>query len=266
MSVADVPLGPITSRCASHPEEAASGTCTRCGTFHCEQCRRVIFHKPYCGTCAQRPDINYLELFRLKLWGKRDAWAWKMALYGAGLAGYAGLMGVSGEYVPALLTGACAGLCVAFFLGVPWSRLALILTPLSFLGVCLALEQYPTLIPLGLIFLFALFAYGDTRSRLFFRQEVPEPRLQRLWHQRENNPLARHAASFGLGGLFFPPFAPVAVVLGVMALWRVNPDAMPPVGRKGQSITAIVLGLVTMGAWLVSLWPLLSEQIYSRLK
>jgi len=51
-----------------------------------------------------------------------------------------------------------------------------------------------------------------------------------------------------------------------MALWRVNPDAMPPVGRKGQSITAIVLGIVTMGAWLVFLWPLLSGLIYSRLK
>jgi hypothetical protein len=259
MSVADVPLGPITSRCATHPEEAATGTCTRCGSFHCEQCRRFILGRPYCATCAQRPDINYLELFRLKLWGQRDSWAWTIGLYGLGLAVFAGLMAVNGQYVPALAAGACAGASVAFFLGVPWSRLALILTPLGFAVVCGVLSHFPALIPLVLLFLFALSAYGNTRSQLFFRREVPVPRLQRLWHQREDNPLAGHAVSFGLGGLFFPLFAPLAIVLGVTALRRVNPDAMPPIGRKGQAMAAIVLGVVTMGAWLVFLWPMVAE-------
>jgi len=261
MSVADVPLGPITSRCATHPEEAASGTCARCGTFHCEQCGRYILGKVYCGTCAQRPDVNYLELFRLRMWGWRDSWTWTIGFYGVGLAVYAGLGAVNGQYVPALATAACAGVCVAFFLGVAWSRLALILTPLGFAAVCLALGHHPTLIPLLLIFLCALLVYGNTRNRLFFRQEVPVPRLKRLWHQREDNPLARHAMNFGLGGLFLPLFAPVAIVLGVAALRRVNPGAMPPVGRKGQSIAAIVLGFVTTGLWLVFLWPVLIELI-----
>jgi cytochrome c oxidase subunit IV len=261
MSVADVPLGPIVARCATHPEEAASGTCTRCGTFYCEQCRQDILGTVYCGTCAQRPDINYLELFRLKLWGRRDSWAWTIGFCGVGLAGYAGVMAVNGLYVPGLATAACAGVCVAFFLGMAWSRLALILAPLGFAAVCVVLGHAPTLIPLGLLFLAALAVYGNTRNQLFFRQEVPVPRLQRLWHLLEDNRLARHAMSFGLGGLFLPLFALVAIVLGVAALRRVNPDVMPPVGRKGQSIAAIVLGLVMTGVWLVVLWPVLSRLI-----
>ena len=265
MSVGDVPLGPLPARCATHPDEAATGTCTRCGTFYCARCQRFILDTLYCATCAQRPDINYLEVFRQKLWGRRDRWTWSIGFYGAGLAGYAWMMGVNKLYVPALATATCAVLCALFFLGVPWARLALILSPLGFAALLLALGHPPTLIPLGLIFLSALSVYGNTRNRLFFRQAVPVPRLQQLWHQRENNPLARHAMSFAIAGLILPLFAPVAIVLGVAALRRVNPDAMPPVGRKGQAITAMVLGTVTMGAWLVLLWPLLSERIYSRL-
>jgi hypothetical protein len=265
MSVADVPLGPITSRCAAHPEEAASGTCSRCGTFFCAACQRLIFDKDdkakaYCAECARRPDINYLELFRLKLWGRRDAWAWVIGLYGLGLTVFAGVMLVNRQYVPALATGACAGVCMAFFLGVPWARQALILTPPGVGAVGGALGYFSALAlpPLFLIFFAALFAYVSPRSQLFFRQEVSVPQLHRLWHQREDNPLARHAMSFALGGLFLPLFAPVAIVLGVEALRRVNPDAMPPVGRRGQSLAAVVLGFVITGTWLMFLWPLLA--------
>lgn len=257
MSVADVPLGPLAPRCATHPEQAATGTCARCGTFFCAACTRLIFDKAYCTACAERPDINYLERFRLKFWGRRDSWAWTLGSCGLGLAVLAVVMLGNREYPSALAFGASAAVCLAFFLGVPWARPALIGVPLLSALVCGQLGLYPVAAPLALLFLTALAVYGNTRSQLFFRCQVPVYKLQALWHLRENNPLARNALSFGVGGLLLPLMAPVAIVLGVLALRRVNPHSVPPIGRKGQAIAAIVLGVLTVLVWLVALWPVL---------
>ncbi|MFT3711356.1 MAG: hypothetical protein QM817_27300 [Archangium sp.] len=40
----------MTATCATHAV-ASTGTCERCGTFYCEQCRA----ERLCTTCAQRP-------------------------------------------------------------------------------------------------------------------------------------------------------------------------------------------------------------------
>jgi hypothetical protein len=257
MSVADVPLGPLAPRCATHEEQAASGTCARCGTFFCAACTRIIFDKAYCATCAERPDINYLERFRLELWGRRDAWAWTIGVSGLGLGVLAAVMLRDQEYPLALAFGACAGVSGAFFLGLPWARRALIGVPLLFALVCGQLGLYPIAAALAVLFLLALAVHGNTRSQLFFRRQVPAHKLQALWHLRENNPLARHALSYALSGLLLPVMAPVAIVLGALALRRVNPDAVPPIGRKGQAIAALVLGILTVLGWLGVLWPVL---------
>jgi len=258
MSVVDLPLGPITPRCATHPEHAASGTCARCGGFFCAACRQLVLYKVYCASCAQRPDINYLELFRRKLWGKRDSSAWTMGTWGVMLAVFTMAMLVRRQYMSALALGACAGLCVAFFLRMPWARVALISTSLSLCVVSVLLKERPAVGPLALTFIFSLIAYRNTRSQLFFRLEVPIPRLQRLWHLRENNPIARNALSFAAGGLIIPLFAPVAITLGVIGLRRVNPQAMPPVGRRADAIAAIGLGVLAIAGWTRALWPMLS--------
>lgn len=258
MSVADVPLGPIAPRCATHREEAATGTCTRCGGFFCATCRQVLLDKVYCATCAQRPDINYLELFRLRLWGRRDASAWTMGTWGGVLAVIAVAMGVQRQYVSALALAACAGLCGAFFLRRPWARVALIIAPLILGAGCVLLKALPAVGPLVLTLLLALISFGNTRSQLFFQLAVPVPRLQRLWHLRENNPMARNALSFAAGGLIIPLFAPVAIILGVLGLRRVNPQAVPPVGRRADAIGAIVLGVLVIAGWTRALWPVLA--------
>jgi cytochrome c oxidase subunit IV len=259
MSVADVPLGPIAPRCATHPEELASGTCTRCGGFFCAACRQPLLDKAYCAGCAQRPDINYLEVFRLKLWGKRDASAWTMVSWGGVLAVIAVTMGVQRQYAATLVLGACAGLCVAFFLRAAWSRVALILAPVVLGVLSVPLNAIPAVMPLVLTVIFALFAYANTRSQLFFQLQVPVAQLQKLWHLRENNPIARNALSFAAGALIIPLFAPVAIVLGVIGLQRVNPRATPPVGRRADAIGAIVLGVLVIAGWTHALWPLISS-------
>lgn len=39
--------------CAPHGE-ASVGSCTRCGAFICERCRRWMSEKPFCAECLKR--------------------------------------------------------------------------------------------------------------------------------------------------------------------------------------------------------------------
>lgn len=39
--------------CATHPESPADGTCSRCGTFLCERCRRWQVGRMLCLRCHQ---------------------------------------------------------------------------------------------------------------------------------------------------------------------------------------------------------------------
>ncbi len=262
MSAADVPLGPLPPRCAAHREEAAEGTCVRCGSFFCAACARRVLDQDYCAPCAARLDTQHLERLRLKLWGRRDGWAWSVGLVSLVLA----VVAVRGLWEGApvvimLALGACAGAGVAFFLGVRWAREALVGTPLICALVCGLSQSQGTAVLLLLMALTAAPLYFDTRNRLFFRLEVSAASLQRLWHLRENNPLARHALSLGLSALVLPVLAPVALVLGVLALRRVDRDANPPIGRAGQAIAALVLGLAAPLLWSLLLWPSFYERL-----
>jgi hypothetical protein len=260
VSIPDVPLGPITPRCAAHPDEPAGGTCARCGTFFCGQCVQWISGQAWCAPCAARPEINYLEQFRLKLWGRRDGWAWLVGLGSLILAAIALQLLVKGAPPPLVaLLAALAGVGVAFFLGVRWAREALVGAPLLLALLSGLLLSPGAAVLMALLSLCALSVYFDTRNQLFFRREVSPQRLQQLWHLRENNPLARNALNFGVGALFVPVFAPLAILLGVLALRRVDPHAVPPIGRKGQAIAALVLGTGVVGVWAVVLWPLLRK-------
>jgi hypothetical protein len=247
----DPPLGPLSPRCATHPQEAASGTCSRCGTFVCAGCVREISGKPWCAACAARPEINYLERFRLKLWGRRDGSAWVAGAVSLALAAttVVALRGRRTPWLIVLATGACSAASLAFFLRGKGSREALIGTSLSCAVACWVsgLEGMAFISLIG--FCASVLISFDTRNRLFFQQPVSPERLQRLWHVRENNPRARDAMYLGIASAFFPLFAPLAILVGVVALRRVDPNAVPPIGRKGQAIAGVVLGTVMLGLW-----------------
>lgn len=252
----ETPLGPLSARCATHPEEEASGTCARCGTFFCAGCVRSIAGKAWCATCAARPEINYLEQFRLKLWGRRDGSTWMVL--GVGLA--FGVAAFTGTWTraPALvvltfLAGAGTGVC--FFMGLRWAREALVGVPLGFALVCSLQELQGFAVFLTVIAFSGLIVYADTRNQLFFRRPVSRKRLERLWHLRENNPIARRALSLGLGAFLLPMLSPLAILCGILGLRRVDPEAIPPIGRKAEAVGGIVLGLVSMVMWGMLLWP-----------
>ncbi|MFP2925349.1 DUF4190 domain-containing protein [Pyxidicoccus sp. 3LG] len=243
------------ARCAVHPEELAAATCQRCGGFVCTACTTWVMGSLYCASCAARPEVNYLDEFRRQLWGRRDSGAY---LVGAGTL----LLAVGtvtslaiGDVASALGMLAATGVGVCFFLGMRWARYVLPFVPLG-LGFQAAPELGFSPVWLFVIpFVISLQLLLDTRSRLFFRMDVSEKALRRLWELRVNNPLARHALSLGVSAVFLPLLAPFAIVLGFMALRRVDLQARPPIGRRGQALAGIVLGVGALLAWALLFGP-----------
>ena len=236
--------------CPRHPEHAAVGTCARCGAFFCEA--EAIRHgeHSYCESCGARPEVGHLERMRRELWGKRDGWAWLMLASAPLHLTFAVATGMDGMWAWAVLGGANTVVTVAWYLGVPQARHALLLLPPLWLAAFQLkgrdLWVLVLLVPaMGL----ALWLHASTRVRLYFRQEVDAERLERLWDARENNPLARLALVFGLMGLVLPVAAPLAMGLGLVGLRRVNPEATPPIGKRRQALWGLGLGGVSLVCW-----------------
>jgi hypothetical protein len=210
----------------------------------------------YCAPCAERPEVNYLEALRRKLWGRRDGNAWG-ALFWCALFVLLAVYGVSDQSWPlGLVSLGCAGICTGLFLGQPWSRPALFVLPVA-LGCVAGLYAGP--LPALLTFVFGFpYLYSvhqDARTRLFLRLPVSEAELRAIWERTENNPLAQRAVALGLFSLFLPVLAPVAIGCGVVALRRVDPHAQPPVGRRGSALLGIIAAVFALGVWLYSFLP-----------
>ena len=266
----EVPASSL-ARCAIHPELIAAGTCSRCGGFACADCLTAVSGlegRMFCAACAARPEVNYLEAFRLEYWGRRDVWAWTVGLVTVGVCALVALLLLGGPRSPreglaALLLLASVPVGVAFFLGRPWARTALMLTPwgLALIAGALAPEVriVPLLIGTSPFALIAIRIHRDVRNQLFFRRPVTPGQLKALWNVRRNNPFARQALSFGLSGVLVPVFAPLAVLFGAVALRRVDPQAHPPIGRGGQALAGLVLGVASLLLWGFVLLPFLGR-------
>ncbi|RKH49083.1 DUF4190 domain-containing protein [Corallococcus llansteffanensis] len=251
------------ARCAVHPEMPAAGTCSRCGGFVCTDCLKVmpgLAGRVFCSACAARPEVNYLEAFRLEFWGRRDRWAWTVGLVSLGLLAL-GLVSALDQRAPTalrllftFLTPVPVG--VAFFLGRSWARHALVATPVATPVVMAVLLEPSSREEVALMMvcavpalIIAVVIHSDVRNQLFFRRPVTPGQLKALWNVRRNNPLARHALSFGLSGVLLPVFAPLAVLCGAVALRRVDPEAHPPIGRGGQALAGLILGIASLLLW-----------------
>jgi hypothetical protein len=244
----------VDARCPNHPDQSAEGTCTRCGVFVCAQDFKLIDAKVFCEACGALPEVNYIETFRLKYWGKRDGWAWLIgfgslwnliAALGA-LANGALVMGL------VFLVPGAVGVC--YFAGYRWTRVALFVTPLfslipalatggtpEELGRALGASLSPAVLGLGI----AALIFVDARNQLFFKVDLAPSKLRILWDVYCNNSIARQGFLLGLLSLVLWPVGPFAVVLSVIGLRRVNPNATPPMGRRGQAIAGIVTGFLS---------------------
>ncbi|MFP2904067.1 DUF4190 domain-containing protein [Pyxidicoccus sp. 3LFB2] len=247
------------ARCATHPEELAGATCQRCGAFVCTACTAWVMGTLYCAPCAARPEVNYLETYKRGLWGKRDSRAWLVVGSCLLMLPLVPVALSYGQVLAALGLLVAAAIGVAWFQGQPWARHALPGVPLG-LGLLAAQVLGPIALAFALIpFVNALQLLMDTRCKLFFRVEVPERELRRLWDREVNNPMARSALLLGVGALMMPLFAPLAIVFGFLALRRVDLEARPPIDRRGYAIAGIVLGVSALALWALVVIPLLGS-------
>lgn len=263
--VVPVPAGATCPRHAGAPVVAA---CRRCGTFVCVEDRVVLDGSEFCRECAARPDVDYLEAFRLKYWGKRDSWAWFFGVTAVAnvIIGLTVIANALTSERPAsnvalglviLLWGGLAG---AFWAGLKAARWGLagafILYALVLVAVAGPAGLGGVIFPLA----FVASALGSVRTKLFFKLDVPREQLRKHWALLHDNVLARNALMLGAVGLLFGPFAPLGLVLGIVALRRVDPAAYPPIGRKAHAIAGIVLGALGTLIWSGVLVAMLLEK------
>jgi hypothetical protein len=234
--------------CPNHPAEPASGACARCGAFFCHLDSRLLDGKLYCSTCAARPDVDWLEGFRLKHWGKRDLWAWMFGI-GAPLqlaSAIAMFLDQDARWLApfVLASGVGGALWWLKVRAARWFQLGVLVA----MGLYLAVTVQPAAF-FGILFPFLiLFSVATaTTTKLWFELEVSRADLTRMWDLHANNQLARHALALGLMGLVIWPLAPFAVLCGAIGLARVDLEARPPVGRRKSAIAGIVLGLAGAG-------------------
>jgi hypothetical protein len=232
--------------------------CHRCGTFLCALDRVLLEGRAFCGSCAALPEVDYLEAFRLRYWGRRDGWAF---LYGAGgtlLSGltlvYSAAALVRARQLPGpsqLLSMGFwameAAICAGFFFGLRWARLGMVLQSPALAiilvltgGVAQANLIGTLVLPAGI----CLAIFLDTRNQLFFRVPISRSRLRRAWDLYANNTLARTGLSLSASGLVFIGLSAPGLICSIVALRRVDPDAHPPIGRRGQAIAGIVFGVI----------------------
>jgi len=216
----------------------------------------MVGPRAFCPVCAARPEIDYLEKFRLKHWGRRDGWAW---LWGLGVLlnlGWAGLAFSSGQAAAGAMSVAFAAGGVCYFLGLPWARSLIFLPPLGafavpFLSPSLPAADPAFLVGQGLGFalvpaLVSVAVYRDALNQLFFKVHPTQKKLERAWNLYANNWAARTGFLLSLLWFLVPLVALVGLGLSIHGLRQVNPAAHPPIGRKGRAIAGIVLG--TLGA------------------
>lgn len=254
---------PPDARCAQHPESPAIAACHRCGTFTCAQDTVTLGERRFCAACAARPDVDYLEAFRLQYWGRRDGWAWLLGASGvmslllAGAVVIGAFPGDLLEVGPLLVgLGALGAGGVLFWSGQPVARWLLLSAVLLFGALQARALGAAALFPLLLSLAILGAALTSTRTRLFLRLEVSRAALQKAWALLHDNPIARTALALGVFGLLSGVFAPLAIVTGVLALRRVDPSAYPPIGGRGQALAGLVLGVVGTLLWggLLVIW------------
>ncbi|MFO0595511.1 MAG: DUF4190 domain-containing protein [Myxococcaceae bacterium] len=252
----------MSAVCAAHGAPAEK-TCERCGTFLCALDVRLLDAHVYCEKCVVLPEVDYLEAYRLQFWGKRrDGFSWFFLLGGA--TNLLAALGVGSSSLAGHLRGddlvLAGGLLVlavvqlAWFFKQRWARPALGLVVALF-GVAMLLAVGPfAIVSAAMPGLVVFGAIRNVRSRLFFEIPVPRDELKKDWSTYVDNRLARSSVAMGAIGLVFVPFAVLALILGVVGLRRVDPNAMPPVGNKGWAITGIVLGALGLVTGSLIIW------------
>jgi hypothetical protein len=251
-----VPLQPqpvaSAAHCPTHPDERVLGACARCGAFFCARDRVSVEGSDYCAACAARPDVDAMGAFRLRSWGKRDAWAWFFGLQAPVmlLDGPWMLLLGSREQMPfalAVLTRGAVYAC--YWWGLRFSRLALCLLPVVTSGLAFVSGgRLVTGRDVALLIL-AVHLYTDLRNKLFFKEELSREAFEAAWRTHQKNLPAwvglalSGAVLLGLllGYLEAGVHLLFSLQFSLVGLLRTSPGAQSPVRWRRVAIASLVL-------------------------
>lgn len=243
------------TECPRHPGAESVGTCERCGRFYCAAERIDLDLHFYCGDCGVRDDVDWLGKHYAPYLGRRSGMAWFLLVAGFVVVAFA-LFGLEFtktwderlRVVGVLVLGAAPMTVIS---GQAWSRWVMFASVPMAAGIFVfatgepwaAAGAFPSL-------LLAFATSNDVPTRLFFRLHVGRPELRRHFERSGNNPLAVSASRLAILGLFLPGLGVATLVMGVIALTRVNSKAVPPVGNASVAVGAIIFSVFTSLIWL----------------
>ncbi len=244
--------------CPTHPGADAVDTCTRCGRFFCLPERFQLEGRSYCGECGAREDVDWLGHRYRRLEGKRSGFAWFMLPLGLALLGGLLIVLTPGARWQDRLIGLAlviyGAASIGFFTGKPWGRRGLVVGSLAAsVALIVGVEAYWGALVSVPMFLLTAAAWQDVRSQLFYRQPVSRLALYAHFHREGSNPLAVSASRLSLLSFFVPGLCLVTLVMGALALSRVDMKAVPPVGNLSAALAAIVVSLLTSAIWVSAL-------------
>jgi len=261
------------TECPAHPGVEAVGTCSRCGRFYCAAEARIVDSQVFCGTCAERPEVDWLTHHYARLEGRRSGLVWFATFLGA-VALFVGgsvivvmiqLLGDVLRREAKLEDAQWAAGPLAIIL---WSFSAFLLQT----GKRWALTLH--LVTVVLVSLLAAFANGvreeqlfvggttlvmtglfwavlrmDVRTRLFFRLPVERSALRAHYERYGSNWQAASASRLSALSLFIPGLALISLGLAVWGLSRIDKRAVPPVGGLGSALGAVILSAMSCALW-----------------
>ncbi len=248
------------TECPAHPGVEAVDTCARCGRFYCAAEEVQLDLSFYCGDCGVREDVDWLGHHYRRLEGKRSGFAWFMLALGLVLVagGVLVLITPGAPWTDVLIGlgmviyGAAAA---AFFSGRPRARPALLIgnfaAAAAFIMGC---TDFWGVIPTSVVFGLTGAAWTDVRSKLFYRQPVSRGKLYAHFEREGSNPLAVLASRLSLLAFFVPGMSFVTLVLGAIAISRIDSKARPPVGNLSAALAAIVVSALMSVVWVVAFW------------
>lgn len=252
--------------CALHPERPALAACQRCGTFVCAEEHRVRDGIIHCAGCSDRPESDPVEVYRARHWGRPDIWGWMVgvsALPQAAITYLAVVQHLGPTWIG--VNAAMLVLDVCYFLGQRWTRYAVLLTPLAILlpnpdsgaqlaaagaegmgGLVLAMKVVCGLLAAAMV---AVMFY-DVRNQLFFRIEVPRPRLVAAHATYADNRIAIWGTVIAGAGFVIPGLSVAALPMLITSWIRAGQPGALRIERRGLTLAGLALAAVATVFWI----------------
>lgn len=233
----------------------------------------MVDHQLFCGTCAERPEVDWLTHHYARLEGRRSGLVWFATFLGVvGLVFGVGMLVALLDLFRDVIRGSnsledirwvASPVAIIFWsvsalllqTGKRWALTLNLATSLvislvfAFSNVNLEAQLLVGVMTLAMTGGFWAVLRRDVRTRLFFRRPVERSELRQHYERYGSNWQAASAARLSALSLFMPPLALISLGLAVWGLSRVDKRAVPPVGGFGSGLGAAIISVMCITVW-----------------